>query len=528
MSVSIGAPVSAPRLTTVRELGVGGQGTVTLVEAPELFPGQLAFKEYPRATLEEADVALLGRLVGLPARAGDELRTLLDERAAWPVATVHRGDAVCGFLMRPAPAEYLAELRLPDGRRPHLLAMEFLLNPPEYMWSIDLQVTERMRLGLLRELAGMLAVLHRERIIVGDLSPKNILVALRPPRCFLLDCDAMRVAGESVLPQFETPDWRLPAGEELATPASDRYKFGLLAVRLLLADQAAGDPGPLRAIPALVPLADLAARSLAAPPVRPDWNEWLTALDAALPLASDALPAPPALPVSAPPTTTPPMPPFGPRPAPPRPAGTGWTGAKTFALVMAVTAVLVLLLCVAANGGGESEAGPTGRTDQFTTGEGTPGYQGDTGSGAPAGPTPERPDGVGIVGVHTANDDPNLIAVAGFFDRYFRAINDKDWAAVLSLYAPEGVIDPGDERHRASFIKAMSTTRDEDIHVVSVDSTVDPVIARVRFVSNQSRGYGPKNRPDETCTRWDVTYALTRHGDDYRVYRPQRARNQPC
>src|SRR6202012_357386 len=49
---------------------------------------------------------------------------------------------------------------------------------------------------------------------------------------YFIDCDAMRINGVSALPQMETPDWEVPAGEELATIYSDAYKLGLLALRL--------------------------------------------------------------------------------------------------------------------------------------------------------------------------------------------------------------------------------------------------------------------------------------------------------
>jgi eukaryotic-like serine/threonine-protein kinase len=52
----------------------------------------------------------------------------------------------------------------------------------------------------------------------------------------------MRVNGASVLPQVETPEWEVPAGEELATVQSDTYKLGLLTLRLLTGDQHTKNP----------------------------------------------------------------------------------------------------------------------------------------------------------------------------------------------------------------------------------------------------------------------------------------------
>ncbi|MCY6396717.1 hypothetical protein OYG15_11330, partial [Actinobacillus pleuropneumoniae] len=91
-----------------------------------------------------------------------------------------------------------------------------------------------------------------------------------------------------VLPQVETPDWRLPSGEELATEASDRFKFALLVIRLLRSDQSASSPEPLRQAQPV--LADLAARNRAGPAARPTWDEWIDAFSAAIPLASTNVP----------------------------------------------------------------------------------------------------------------------------------------------------------------------------------------------------------------------------------------------
>jgi hypothetical protein len=45
-------------------------------------------------------------------------------------------------------------------------------------------------------------------------------------------------------------------------------------------------------------------------------------------------------------------------------------------------------------------------------------------------------------------------------------------------------------------------------------------VATVTFASNQAAGAGPRERPNETCTRWRVTYQLTaRVSGDYLVYR---------
>ena len=74
-----------------------------------------------------------------------------------------------------------------------------------------------------------MADLHELDVVVGDLSPNNLLFSTTSrPRCYFIDCDAMRVGGRSILPQIETQDWQAPsAGEPIGTTYSR-----LLQVRL--------------------------------------------------------------------------------------------------------------------------------------------------------------------------------------------------------------------------------------------------------------------------------------------------------
>ena len=66
----------------------------------------------------------------------------------------------------------------------------------------------------------------------------------------------MRFRGRSVMPQLETPGWEVRAvspREELGTAASDSYKLGLLALRLLAGSQDTRDPARLpRAVPTTI------------------------------------------------------------------------------------------------------------------------------------------------------------------------------------------------------------------------------------------------------------------------------------
>nr|WNW37601.1 hypothetical protein RKE32_08570 [Streptomyces sp. Li-HN-5-13] len=318
MSTAPGGSVDRAALVLDRRLGQGGQGVVHAVANRRINRAaadggwDVVYKEYAPELLAALDTAALTAMVDLLGELdGDEGRWLC-EKAAWPAAVVRRAGAVSGFLMRSAPDRFrfdFRSLRGPSGGTRRLANLEFLLNDDAYVAGIGLTVSERDRLLLLADLAGTLERLHRLGIAVGDLSPKNLLFAADGrPECFLIDCDAMRLRGASVLPQAETPDWALPPGEEKATPAGDAHKLALLAVRLVARDQGSTDPAALAALsPAL---GDLARRGLDPDPQRRPPR-------ASGPSTSRPPPRPPQ-PSPPPPPTPGPRPPRNPYPCPRR------------------------------------------------------------------------------------------------------------------------------------------------------------------------------------------------------------------
>jgi hypothetical protein len=61
--------------------------------------------------------------------------------------------------------------------------------------------------------------LHRLGVVVGDLSPKNLLFSLKPaPSCFLIDCDAMLVRAGRCCRKCRRPTGH-PASPSAGTPA---------------------------------------------------------------------------------------------------------------------------------------------------------------------------------------------------------------------------------------------------------------------------------------------------------------------
>jgi hypothetical protein len=177
-------------------------------------------------------------------------RTELDYYCAWPRALVEdaRG-AVCGLLMPLIPDEFFC--RLPDVDSGQMTS-----RPRELGWlaasatqrreaQIDLrEVDHTERLLLLAHLVFVIGRLHKHGWVFGDLSFKNGVFALDPPRVMLLDCDGTAALADTGRKQSSTPYWDPPEcpirpapgqrrQQDLQDTVTDTYKLALAVLRCL-------------------------------------------------------------------------------------------------------------------------------------------------------------------------------------------------------------------------------------------------------------------------------------------------------
>jgi hypothetical protein len=524
--------IEVDQLHVLRELGAGGQGRVFAVAVGRPDAPPVAYKEYLPHVLPAVDGAALTTLVEFFHGLDGVTRTWLGERTAWPTALVTRAGAICGFLMRLAPPECYANLRLPAGYTSQLLGLEYLLNPIEYMAVLEIGVSDRDRLLLLRDLVSTLARLHSLGVVAGDLSAKAVVVGLYPhQRCFLVGCDAVLLRGVSVLPQAEAPDWAVPPGEPVPTVHSDAYKVGLLATRLLVGDRTTRD---VSLLPAAFPeIAGLVLRCLTVtgtPESRPTPVEWVAALDRAVPYASTDAPVHRAPPPGG-------FAPAGPAPVPGAPSpppvpargGRGWVWIPVLAVVLVLAVIAGVagysrLIRTGGNSAGPT-AGPTATVRPTVTASPVQPTPSPTVS-----PTPSPVPTVGVVDYSAVAADPRAADVARMFDTYFSSINTHNYDAALAVYDPAGAINPGDPAQRNAFTHDVSTSQDSEIRVLSLGPGTAPVavVAQVTFRSMQAQGYGPASNPNETCTVWTISYSLTEPAPGrYRILRGS-GQHQTC
>lgn len=273
--------VSVPELDRavlgpLRRVGDGGQGVVYFTDKILINrTWRAAYKEYLPGTAFSPDV-LRQMIAFVPELDGGSGRWLC-ETMSWPAALVLTCGRVTGFLMRRIPDRFWKPWGQNGAQVP--TALQYLLNPQVYLDRKGINLDAGARLRLLEVIADVMARLHSLGVVVGDLSPNNLLVDVDDPACFLIDCDGMRLRGQDVLGQAETPEWLVPrpGSEPVATAASDSYKFGLLAARIFAQDQMGRDVSALASISS--DLSMLARRSLDTnSTARPSMGDWLGVL----------------------------------------------------------------------------------------------------------------------------------------------------------------------------------------------------------------------------------------------------------
>jgi DNA-binding helix-hairpin-helix protein with protein kinase domain len=258
-------------------LADGGQGTVYRLTRP----AGMVLKRYHDDV--EVLAGELGRLIELPARMTAADRRLVTATTAWPTGRVFRDGRCVGLLMREASARFATRL----AGRSCLLELQYLLYPRRAMWDELELPSGAQRTWLAVHYLRLFEVLHRNGVVVADVSMRNLLWTLAGgPAVFALDCDGFRIADRPpAVRSLDTVGWADPAARRGdATVDSDRYKLALLTVRLLLGAHAV-TPEDVRSSVSLraalgTELSALALRA-ARPGARPPAEAWLEALTGA-------------------------------------------------------------------------------------------------------------------------------------------------------------------------------------------------------------------------------------------------------
>lgn len=285
---------SLPATASLTRLGTGGEGVVYDLPAAAV-PQEVrtaaggrpvVYKEFLHQD-SPAEAQHHRAVVGFLGKLGSVQREWLLDRAAWPLAVVVNGGAVCGILMPKIPAQFFRDFPTPSGGSLRKEAdFQMLLNNKAFLKARGIGIGKKWKLGLLIQGAELLRVLQGAGLVVGDLSARNLLFAVGDSKddqgsVYLIDCDSVSTPGSMNLSGMETPGWSLPSGEKTQTPEGDRYKFALLVLRVLAGDQMTRNIGDLPSS-APVQVRRLTERTLSSAPTdRPRFQEWVEVLQTA-------------------------------------------------------------------------------------------------------------------------------------------------------------------------------------------------------------------------------------------------------
>jgi hypothetical protein len=107
---------------------------------------------------------------------------------------------------------------------------------------------------------------------------------------------------------------------------------------------------------------------------------------------------------------------------------------------------------------------------------------------------------------------PGASAIEAVINRYFQAINGRDYAAYRATQSP------GDAMTAPQFQAGFASTRDSDVLITGISTMPDgSPAADVTFASQQQ----PQDGPDgESCTNWHVTMYFNGSAGTYTIGAP--------
>jgi hypothetical protein len=261
------AIVDRGRLGRLDRIGKGGTAVVYRVPSFHL-PGlpKLVFKEYTEKTRRHAGPPLRPGLLSLVRhrlRMDDETRCEWDRSIAWPLrVVVDDGGSACGILLPLIPDRFFQDLTDRTGaRRRDPREVDMLFGATADMARVGLAAASpRDRLRVAVRIVKVYAAMHDQKMIVGDISGRNVVydVSGGRPSVLVVDADGSRVEGSrgAFGSQPQTPYWEPPeallAARQLRRPSragagiaalvsqtmvqnrkTDVYKLALMLVRVI-------------------------------------------------------------------------------------------------------------------------------------------------------------------------------------------------------------------------------------------------------------------------------------------------------
>jgi hypothetical protein len=188
-------------------------------------------------------------------------------------------------------------------------------------------------------------------------------------------------------------------------------------------------------------------------------------------------------------------------------------------LMLAVAALIVVVAAIAAGAGtwyamGRAPAAKLPAVLPPSASSSAPGSpSAPTSPSAPHGSVPASAPPAGLASLTPAAAlYPGASAIAGVINRYFQAINSRDYAAYRATQSPGSAMTT--QQFRAGF----ESTRDSNVLITSITTMPNGnPAADVTFTSQQQPQDGPEG---ESCTNWHVTMYFDVNAGTYTIGLP--------
>jgi serine/threonine protein kinase len=241
-------------VSSVKKLG--GGGTAKVYEVPAgAFSIPIAIKRYSDKILAKDGAAIgsyLRSLIEFRKSLPDDMRRIIDNFAILPQRLVYDydSDKVCGFSMQLIPEIFFERIKVAGEYEIKESNLDFILHGAEFRRKHGLPpLTAKGRAKIIYDFMQIILILHSHDYVLGDLSPKNILISVdernqSKNRILFIDTDSYRKKG-SIHPmkQLHTPDWIPPecqkASDELSklTPNANPNLIARLEVDMFIQNQ---------------------------------------------------------------------------------------------------------------------------------------------------------------------------------------------------------------------------------------------------------------------------------------------------
>ena len=215
--------------SSFKKLGGGGFATIFKVPPKKLaeeLNREVAIKLFKTDKLGGNDMAMQAHIETLDKIRSDidkttpegaNQRSIIDNNMTWPKALVFKGGHFCGYVMNLIPPKYFYTYTENGEQMTKESNLGFRLGTDEIMIRRGQSTINRLgRFKLSVDLIHIAATMHKLGIILGDLSPNNIMVYVDKDdqkfnSIFIIDVDSFRKSNTAHPMQVpHTPGWFPP------------------------------------------------------------------------------------------------------------------------------------------------------------------------------------------------------------------------------------------------------------------------------------------------------------------------------